>query len=87
MYVDENRKEIQSNYESIFEPDIMISQNKFSLRKSSLNLDSLKEDENLLKRSSISQKDQFIKIDDWNFTENLLEIEENFKNIEERSKR
>ena len=83
----QNNHENNSNYQSLFDADRkIIPSEKESRRKSSMNLDSLKDDDFLLKRKSLLvEKDEFLKVEDWEFTKNLKENEKMFKNIENQS--
>ena len=83
----QNNNDNNSNYQSLFDADSkIIPSEKESRRKSSMNLDSLKDDDFLLKRKSLLvEKNEFLKVEDWEFTKNLEENEIFFKNIEKQS--
>lgn len=75
---------IDSSYESLFRS---YTASPLKTKKSSLTINDLTKDENLFfKKSSISiaQKDEYIKIEDWDFLDDIIKLEENFNKVESK---
>jgi hypothetical protein len=78
---------LDTNYDSLFRSH---TASPSKLKKSSLTINDLTKDENLFLRKStisIAQKDEFIKIEDWDYFDNIIQLEEDFKNVESKINR
>jgi hypothetical protein len=76
------------DYDNHFNLGSTLLKSNFSeVKRSSLTATELKSDDSLLKRSFIAQKDEFLKIEEWEYMGNVEEVERAFSKIESQSKK
>ena len=73
------------NYNNMFNTNNNSEDKKLDRKRASLNFELLKDDSSLLKKSVILEKEEFLKVEDWEYIEKIEEAEENFKFIENQS--
>jgi hypothetical protein len=91
-----NQSDGKQRYDTLFRTDTNSSSNspeKNFIKKTTISALELKNDDNLLKKSLTVQKDEYIKIEDWDIlcstntiNDQLLILESNFKTIDDKSK-
>ena len=82
---EENMNENDNNYNNMFNTNNNPEDKKLEIKRASFNLELLKDDVSLLKKSVILEKEEFLKVEDWEYIEKIEETEENFKMIENQS--
>ena len=76
-----NTNKNETNYENLFRS---YTASPVKSKRSSLTVDDLTKDNTLIKKSTIAQKDEYIKIEDWDY--DLAALEEGFKRVDSKSK-
>lgn len=84
MLIKTHNKNEAINYENLFRQNGDSPKKKL---KHSVSIEDLKNDENILAKSTLAQKDEFLKLEELDYTENFEIIESNFQNIYTKSKK